>query len=222
MVSLPAKLRASSRFFRFRKRPEHDPDDTGFRNLRRFLGFMKPYKLYVWGAFITGLIRMILPLYMPRFLQNVIDRVLIPSNISKPEKFQLLWHMMPLLAVLMVIHVAVTLGRIFWGNLVAANVVRDVRYTLVRPCAALVARVPYAATDRHDCVARDGRCDGRAKRLRLCCSFKVRRTCCRRSPSRFTCFTATGNGRSSRLRRFRFSPLRRAFCEVACARSGVR
>lgn len=154
MVSLPAKLRASSRFFRFRKRSEHDVNDTGFRNLRRFLGFMHPYKPYVWGAFVTGLIRMILPLYMPRFLQNVIDRVLIPTNLSESQKLQLLWHMMPTLAVLMVVHIGVTLGRVFWGNLVAANVVRDVRYTLFdhvqrlslefhmqRPTGSIVSRV---------------------------------------------------------------------------------
>lgn len=130
MVSLPAKMRPSSRFFRFRRRTETEAENPGFRNLWRFMAYMKPYSIYIWGACVAGLLRMLLPLYMPRFLQNVIDRVLIPHDLPNAERFAMLWRMMPLLAALMVVHVLVTLGRVFWGNLIAANVVRDVRYAL--------------------------------------------------------------------------------------------
>ncbi len=161
MVSLPAQLRAPRRFFRFYKSSERDPKDTGFRNLWRFMAYMKPYRFYVWVAFVTGLIRMVLPLYMPRFLKDVIDHVLIPKTpLSVPDRLNLLWHMLPVIGVLMVVHVGVTLARIYWGNMIAANVVRDVRYILFdhvqrlslefhmqRPTGSIVSRLMTDVTN---------------------------------------------------------------------------
>jgi ABC-type bacteriocin/lantibiotic exporter with double-glycine peptidase domain len=54
-------------------------DDMGMQNLWRFMAFVKPYWKWLLGASIAGLIRMVLPLYMPTFVKNVIDRTLVPA-----------------------------------------------------------------------------------------------------------------------------------------------
>ncbi|MBV9864309.1 MAG: ABC transporter ATP-binding protein [Abitibacteriaceae bacterium] len=128
--------------------------DTGLQNLWRFMAFIGPYRIWVIGACITGLIRMVLPLYMPAFVKNVIDRVLNAHGLNYAQRMHLLWGMMPLLALILTIHAGATLGRIYWAQVAGTNAVRDIRYLLFdhvqrlslefhnqRPTGGIVARL---------------------------------------------------------------------------------
>jgi len=109
-------------------RPERS--DNGLRNLWRFMAFTKPYKIWLIGASVSGLLRMILPLYMPTFVKNVIDNVLSKPGLSDDQRFGVLWSMMPLFIAIIAMHAVVTLGRIYLSQVAATNAVRDIRYML--------------------------------------------------------------------------------------------
>jgi len=94
------------------------------------MGYTRPYRLLMIGATITGLIRVILPLYMPVFVKGVIDRVLDAPGLTYDERMTELWGMLPLLGFILVVHAAATMGRLFWSQAAAANAVRDIRFFL--------------------------------------------------------------------------------------------
>jgi subfamily B ATP-binding cassette protein MsbA len=128
--------------------------DSGLQNLWRFLAFIKPYRVWMIGACIAGLVRMVLPLYMPTFVKNVVDRVLVVKGLSTDQRLQVLWSLLPLLGFILLIHVGATLGRVFWTQVAATNAVRDIRQHLFdhvqrlslefhseRPTGAIISRV---------------------------------------------------------------------------------
>lgn len=130
------------------------PDDGSLKNLWRLLAYTKPYKWWLIGAGITGLLRMILPLYMPLFFKNVMDNVIRVKEHTAAQRFETLWGMLPLLAGLLVLHAIVTLTRHYWGKVAETNAVRDIRYKLFdhiqrlslefhtqRPTGSIVTRV---------------------------------------------------------------------------------
>lgn len=142
-----------------RKRPRNTeksalPDDGSLKNLWRLLAFTKPYKWWLVGAGITGLLRMILPLYMPLFFKNVMDNVIRVQNHTSAQRFETLFNMLPPLAGLIVLHAVVTLARHYWGKVAETNAIRDIRYQLFdhiqrlslefhtqRPTGSIVTRV---------------------------------------------------------------------------------
>ncbi len=130
------------------------PDDGSLKNLWRLLSYTKPYKWWLIGAGITGLIRMILPLYMPIFFKNVMDNVIHVKGQTAAHRFETLFDMLPPLAALMLLHAIVTLARHYWGKVAETNAVRDIRYQLFdhiqrlslefhtqRPTGSIVTRV---------------------------------------------------------------------------------
>ena len=106
--------------------------DTGLRNLWRFTAFSAPYWRWLAGGFVAGLVRMVLHLYMPIFVKNVIDKVLMPKGLANTERLDLLWGMLPLLAGLLAVHAVVTLGRLYFPQVAASNAILDVRFDLFR------------------------------------------------------------------------------------------
>ncbi len=130
------------------------PDDGSLKNLWRLLSYTKPYKWWLAGAGITGLLRMILPLYMPIFFKNVMDNVIQVQGKTHAQRFEALFDMLPPLAALMLLHAIVTLARHYWGKVAETNAVRDIRYQLFdhiqrlslefhnqRPTGSIVTRV---------------------------------------------------------------------------------
>jgi ABC-type multidrug transport system fused ATPase/permease subunit len=73
---------------------------------------------------------MVMPLYMPAFVQKVIDKCLVVSGLSTAERFGILWSMMPLLVLILAVHAVATLGRVYVSQIAATNAIRDVRYRL--------------------------------------------------------------------------------------------
>jgi ABC-type multidrug transport system fused ATPase/permease subunit len=151
MLSLSTRLQNRT-YFRFKRR-ETDPDDVGFRNLWRFMAYMKPYRTLIIVAGVAGMLRMITPMFMPYYVGQVMDNVLKAGG-TRGERLHILWNLTFIFLGLLVMHAAATLGRVYWGNVVAANTERDVRHHLFnhvqrlslefhmqRPTGTIVSRV---------------------------------------------------------------------------------
>lgn len=126
--------------------------DTGFTNLWRFIGYTRPYAIWLVGASVAGLMRMVLPLYMPAFTGKVIDSLAKP--LTNEQKLHDLWVMIPIFTAILVMHMAATMGRVYWSQVAGTNAVRDIRHQLFdhlqrlslefhhqRPTGSIVSRV---------------------------------------------------------------------------------
>ena len=145
------------------------------RNLWRFMAFTKPYWGWLVLGVVTGLLRMVLPLYMPYFIKHAIDQVaakFASGELTAVEAWARVLHSLPLLAAIMAMHVVVTLGRLYFPYRAAANAIRDVRFQLFahlqrlslsfhhqRPSGAIISRVisdVYTAQNTFDMLLIQG------------------------------------------------------------------
>ncbi len=112
--------------------PQPAPPDTGLRNLWRFMSYSKPYWRWLVRGFFTGLVRMVLPLYMPFFVKSVVDEVVLADGLTRAARLDALWGMLPLPVALMAIHALATVGRFYAPSVAGARAIRDIRYQLYR------------------------------------------------------------------------------------------
>ena len=124
------------------------------RNLWRFMWFSMPYWREQLVGFFGGLGRLVVPLYLPIFVKNVIDHVLAPAGLTGAQRWEAFRTLLPLLLVLLAIHPIMVMIRFYLPNKAAIDAVRDVRFELFRhiqrmsisfynrrPTGAVVARV---------------------------------------------------------------------------------
>lgn len=104
--------------------------DQGLRNLWRFIAYSRPYWFWIVVGSVTGLVRMILHLYMPVFVKFLIDHVLNATSLSRAARLHILWGMIPPFLVLLAFHFVATVGRFYWSQVAAVNAVRDIRFYL--------------------------------------------------------------------------------------------
>ena len=108
------------------------PDDQSFRSLWRFMRFTKPYWVAQTVGFLAGLGRLALPLYLPIFLKDVVDKVLMPAGMPPEARWSAFLDMLPLLAVLMLIHPFMVVARFYIPGRATSRIVRDIRSQLFR------------------------------------------------------------------------------------------
>ncbi len=132
-------------------------ESTSLRNLWRFMGFSLPYWPSLTAGVVTGLVRMVLALFMPWYVKYVIDDVATPfhrNEIVAEEAWSRMGGITAVLGGLMVVHWLATLGRLYFPRRAAASAIRDIRFRLFRhlqrlslgfhrqrPTGAIVARV---------------------------------------------------------------------------------
>ncbi len=132
-------------------------ESVSLRDLWRFLGFTLPYWRCLAVGVLTGLLRVLLGLFMPWYIKYVIDDVAGPylaREISADQAWTRFGWVSLLLGALMAMHWVATLGRFYFPHRAGASAVRDVRYKLFRhlqrlslgfhtqrPTGAIVARV---------------------------------------------------------------------------------
>lgn len=138
-------------------------DDQSFRSLWRFMRFTKPYWAAQVVGFLAGLGRLALPLYLPIFLKDVVDKVLMPTGMPPEARWSAFLDMLPLIAVLMLIHPFMVVARFYIPGRATSRIVRDIRSQLFRhiqrlsisfynkrPSGAVVARLMNdVATAQH-------------------------------------------------------------------------
>ncbi|MCD6304067.1 MAG: ABC transporter ATP-binding protein, partial [Planctomycetes bacterium] len=125
-------------------------------NLWRFMAFSL-YWPWLAGGVVAGLARLALSLFMPWYVKYVIDQVGKPfmdGRIGPAEVWERMASVTLLLAGVMAVHGAATLGRFYFPHRAAASATRDVRFKLFRhlqrlslgfhtqrPTGGIVARV---------------------------------------------------------------------------------
>jgi len=132
---------------------QQDEQDPGLRNLWRFMRFTRPYWLWVVIGCVTGLVRMVLMLYMPYFIGRIIDQVILAKG-PVEGRLHTMWMMLIPFGVLLGIHAVATMGRMYWAQIATVNAIRDIRFHLFdhlqrlslafhieRPSGAIVSRV---------------------------------------------------------------------------------
>lgn len=140
-----------------------DRPDQSFRSLWRFMRFTKPYWVAQTIGFLAGLGRLALPLYLPIFVKDVVDKVLMPVGLTPEARWGAFFDMLPLLGVLLLIHPFMVVARFYIPGRATNLIVRDIRSQLFRhiqrlsisfynkrPSGAVVARLMNdVATAQH-------------------------------------------------------------------------
>ena len=123
-------------------------------NIWRFGRYLRPYWHYMFISFIAGLVRMIFPLFLPYFMQQVIDTVVLPKGLSHAVRIENLIPLLWLTALIFVVHGIASIGRFYFSNIAAQNAVKRIRSKLFaciqrqsisffqeRPTGTIVSRV---------------------------------------------------------------------------------
>ena len=109
---------------------ESEPLETG--NLWRFLKFTSPYKKWLIFGVVAGLVRVILPLYVPWFIGRIIDTIAVPEELTSAERWERLWRMLPQFLAILGLHLLATIGRFYFPQIAATQAIRDIRSNLFR------------------------------------------------------------------------------------------
>ena len=148
---------------KLRETDHTDRPDQSFRSLWRFMRFTRPYWVAQTVGFLAGLGRLALPLYLPIFVKDVVDKVLMPAGMTPEARWGAFFDMLPLLGVLLLIHPFMVVARFYIPGKATNLIVRDIRSQLFRhiqrlsisfynkrPSGAVVARLMNdVATAQH-------------------------------------------------------------------------
>jgi ATP-binding cassette, subfamily B, putative efflux pump len=102
--------------------------DDKLGSIRRYLQFVKPYRLQIIGTIIIGVLKFSIPLMIPLLIKYVIDDVVGNSALSKTEKTdQLLFVMMIMLIVFVIIRPPIEYYRQYYAQWTASKILYDIR-----------------------------------------------------------------------------------------------
>ena len=105
-------------------------DEANLFNLWRFMAFSRPYWFWVMVGSVTGLLRMVLQLYLPALSKRIVDQVVLAPGLTAPARYAILWAIVWPFLCWLVVHGVATLGRIYWSQVAAVNSIRDIRFQL--------------------------------------------------------------------------------------------
>jgi ATP-binding cassette, subfamily B, putative efflux pump len=102
--------------------------DEKLGSIRRYLQFVKPYRLQIIGTIIIGILKFSIPLMIPLLIKYVIDDVVGSTQMSKTEKTdQLLFIMMIMLIVFVIIRPPIEYYRQYYAQWTASKILYDIR-----------------------------------------------------------------------------------------------
>jgi ATP-binding cassette, subfamily B, putative efflux pump len=97
-------------------------------SIRRYLQFVKPYRLQIIGTIIIGILKFSIPLMIPLLIKYVIDDVVGSTELSKAEKTdQLLFVMIIMLVVFVIIRPPIEYYRQYYAQWTASKILYDIR-----------------------------------------------------------------------------------------------
>ncbi|HLO10995.1 MAG TPA: ABC transporter ATP-binding protein [Pseudoneobacillus sp.] len=97
-------------------------------SIRRYLQFVKPYRLQIIGTIIIGVLKFSIPLMIPILIKYVIDDILGSSALTKSEKIeQLVYIMTIMLVIFAVVRPPIEYYRQYYAQWVGSKVLYDIR-----------------------------------------------------------------------------------------------
>ncbi|WP_028589301.1 ABC transporter ATP-binding protein [Paenibacillus massiliensis] len=98
------------------------------KDLKWYLGFIKPYRLRIVAALSIGVIKFSIPLLLPLLIQYTVDHLLLEESISVEEKIsQLFWLLGGAAVVFIVLRGPVEFARQYLAQWITSSVLFDIR-----------------------------------------------------------------------------------------------
>ncbi|WP_025680857.1 ABC transporter ATP-binding protein [Paenibacillus massiliensis] len=98
------------------------------KDLKWYLGFIKPYRLRIVAALSIGVIKFSIPLLLPLLIQYTVDHLLLEESISAEKKIsQLFWLLGGAAVVFVVLRGPVEFARQYLAQWITSSVLFDIR-----------------------------------------------------------------------------------------------
>ncbi|RSD24053.1 ABC transporter ATP-binding protein [Mesobacillus subterraneus] len=97
-------------------------------SIRRYLKFVKPYRLQIIGTIIIGVLKFAIPLMIPLLIKFVLDDIIGNEALSKDEKIDnLIWIMGIMVVVFVVFRPPIEYYRQYFAQWTASKILYDIR-----------------------------------------------------------------------------------------------
>lgn len=97
-------------------------------SIRRYLHFVKPYRLQIIGTIIIGIIKFVIPLLIPILIKYVLDDIVGNQTLSADEKTSKLLMIMAIMMVIFVVaRPPIEYYRQYYAQWVASKILYDIR-----------------------------------------------------------------------------------------------
>jgi ATP-binding cassette, subfamily B, putative efflux pump len=97
-------------------------------SIRRYLKFVKPYRLQIIGTILIGILKFAIPLLIPLLIKFVLDDVIANDTLSKAEKTdKLFWVMGVMIVVFVVLRPPIEYYRQYFAQWTASKILYDIR-----------------------------------------------------------------------------------------------
>jgi ATP-binding cassette, subfamily B, putative efflux pump len=97
-------------------------------SIRRYLKFVKPYRLQIIGTIIIGIFKFAIPLLIPLLIKFVLDDVIGNETLDKDEKIdKLVWVMGVMIVVFVVLRPPIEYYRQYFAQWTASKILYDIR-----------------------------------------------------------------------------------------------
>lgn len=97
-------------------------------SIRRYLKFVKPYRLQIIGTIIIGILKFSIPLLIPLLIKFVLDDVIANDLMTKAEKIdKLFWVMGIMIVVFVVLRPPIEYYRQYFAQWTASKILYDIR-----------------------------------------------------------------------------------------------
>ncbi|MGV2940110.1 ABC transporter ATP-binding protein [Mesobacillus sp. LC4] len=97
-------------------------------SIRRYLKFVKPYRLQIIGTIFIGILKFAIPLLIPLLIKFVLDDVIGSDTLTKDEKIdKLVWVMGIMIVVFVVLRPPIEYYRQYFAQWTASKILYDIR-----------------------------------------------------------------------------------------------
>lgn len=100
-------------------------------SIRRYLHFVKPYRLQIIGTIIIGIIKFGIPLLIPLLIKYVVDDIVGNNMLSNPEKVNhLFWVMSIMIVIFVIARPPIEYYRQYFAQWTSSKILYDIRNQL--------------------------------------------------------------------------------------------
>ncbi|WP_078433392.1 ABC transporter ATP-binding protein [Metabacillus halosaccharovorans] len=121
--------------------------------VRRYMAFVKPYRLQIVGTIIIGVIKFSIPLLMPLLIRHVVDNIIGGTGTDAEKTKELLTIMGSMFVLFVVIRPPVEYYRQYFAQWTASKILYDIRDQLFTHLQKLSLRY-YANTRAGEIISR--------------------------------------------------------------------
>lgn len=123
-------------------------------SIRRYLKFVKPYRLQIIGTIVIGILKFAIPLLIPLLIKFVLDDVVANDSLSKAEKTdRLFWVMGIMIVVFVVLRPPIEYYRQYFAQWTSSKILYDIRGRLFTHMQRLSYRY-YSNTRAGEVISR--------------------------------------------------------------------